>query len=215
MRHPPCPSDLKLVLHSHPVMGSSASADFNISFQLDVKDVFKANVGINTGNRKIFYLLWAIVFIVLASAGFSLMMQALGYPVQLAPGSMWIVLFLPAFLVWRCYAAPYFAAKSLYKNNINLHNPIRYAFSDALITQEMATGNAVLQWATFIRVRETRELFLFYVQKHLAQPIPKRAFANELEIERFRELVRRHVQNVSLRGGRTAVAGGGNLEDAN
>jgi hypothetical protein len=190
------------VLHFDPAMGDSSSADFKITFQLDVKDVYKSNVAIIAGNiKRVTFLLWAAGTVTLGSAAFAVGMRGLGYPVPPVMAGLWGILFLPMFLIWMCYIRPYFASKSLYKNNINLHNPIHYSFSDALITQEMASGRTELQWATFTRVRETRELFLFYVQKHLAHPIPKRAFANELEIERFRELVRRHIQDVSLRGG--------------
>jgi YcxB-like protein len=78
--------------------------------------------------------------------------------------------------------------------------------TDDLVTQEMASGRAELLWSTFVRVQETPHLFLFYGQKHLAHPVPKRAFASEQEIVGFRELIRRQVREVSLRGQCTSIS---------
>jgi YcxB-like protein len=182
-------------------MSGSAPFSLKITFQLGLRDVYKSNVSITTDSlRKFLIPFWGIIFLLFASAGFALTAKAVGFAVPFAMGSLWGVLFLPAFLLSMCYVTPYFAAKSLYKNSVNLHNAIHYSFSDDLVTQEMASGRAELLWSAFIRVRETPHLFLFYVQKHLAHPVPKRAFASEQEIAGFRELIRRHVREVSLRG---------------
>ncbi len=181
-------------------MSGSVRSDLRITFQLGLRDVYKSNVSITTDSlRKFLIPFWGILFLVFASAGFALVAKAVGFAVPLTTAGLWSVLFLPALLLWVCYATPYFAAKSLYKSSVNLHNPIHYSFSDDLVTQEMASGRAELLWSTFVRVRETPDLFLFYVQKHLAHPVPKRAFTSDQEIVGFRELIRRHVRNVSLR----------------
>jgi hypothetical protein len=77
---------------------------------------------------------------------------------------------------------------------------MHYSFSEDLVVQEMATGRAELQWATFLKVRETKDLLLFFVQKQLAYVVPKRAFQSEKDIAAARDLIRRHVANAALHG---------------
>ena len=174
--------------------------DFKIIFQLSQKDVYRSNVAIAVNRiRKLRIIVGLILFEIAAIAGlagFAFTTRAVGSRIPLIVAGISSALFFPAILLSACYVTPYFAAKSLYKNNTNLHSPLQWSFSEKLITQRMATGSAELLWSTFIKVRETRELFLLYPQKHLAYPVPKRAFANKQQIVAFRELVRRHVPDV-------------------
>ena len=182
-------------------MSCSAQAPLTITIKLSLRDIYKANVAITTdGIRKFLVPLWIIAFIVFASVGFLFTAKAFGWPVPIGMAGLWGVLFVPTFLLIICYVTPYFGARSSYRNSLNLQNPIHYSFSDEVIAQEMATGRAELLWSTFIKVRETPDFFLLFVQKHLANPVPKRDFENEQEIARFRELLRCHVRDASLLG---------------
>jgi hypothetical protein len=159
-------------------MPSLTSTILEITFRLSLHDVYRANSAISSDNLKRLRPLLTIIAVVLAAS------IAFGYassgPSGLVPsllrGGIWGILFFPTFLLLICYVSTYFAAKSLFKSNVNLQNPIHYSFSDDIVIQEMATGRAELRWNTFIRVKETRDLFLLFVQKQLAHPIPKRAF---------------------------------------
>jgi hypothetical protein len=174
--------------------------DFKIVFQLSQKDVYRSNVAIAIDGVRKLRIIVGLVLIELAAiagiAGFALTTKAVGSRIPLVIAGISSALFFPAILLSACYVTPYFAAKSSYRNNANLHSPFHWSFSEKLITQRMATGSSELLWSTFIKARETRELFLLYPQKHLAYPVPKRAFANEQQIVAFRELVRRHVKDV-------------------
>jgi hypothetical protein len=174
--------------------------DFKIIFQLSQKDVYRSNVAIAIDSLRKLRIIVELVLIELAAlagiVGFALTTKAVGSRIPLIIAGISSALFFPAILLSACYVTPYFAAKSLYRNNANLQSPFHWSFSEKLITQRMATGSAELLWSTFIKARETRELFLLYPQKHLAYPVPKRAFANEQQIVVFRELVRRHVKDV-------------------
>jgi hypothetical protein len=174
--------------------------ELKITFQLSQKDVYRANVAIAIDGLRRLRTIMGLIIIellaVVAVAGSVLTPGTAGSRLLPIIGVVSSALFFPAVVLCTCYVAPYWAAKSLYKNNANLWSPSHWSFSDELITLRTATGSAELSWVTFTRARETRELFLLYPQKNLAYPVPKRAFANEQEIAAFRELVRRHIQDV-------------------
>src|SRR5215467_10993628 len=84
-----------------------------------------------------------------------------GSNVSLIAASFGLALFFPALTLFAIYISPYMSAKSLYKKNVNLQGPISWSFSEDAITSQMATGKSELLWATFIKARETADLFLF------------------------------------------------------
>jgi len=141
------------------------------------------------------------VFIVIpiGFVAFSFASKAVGNPVLITAGIVWAFVFCPAYLVYLCYIAPYFSSRSSYRKSSSLKYPIRYSLSDDVISQESAVGRAEVLWTAFVRARETRDLFLLYINKNLAHVIPKRAFSGENELAEFRGLLRRHLKNVSLR----------------
>jgi hypothetical protein len=122
----------------------------------------------------------------------------MGVSVPIGYSAVWGLLFLPTFLAYFRFGAPYFAARALFDKQPNVKAPIRYLISEDLVIQEMATGRAELRWSIFVRVRETSDLFLLYVQKHVAHPIPKRAFTGGQSISAFRDIVRRQVPRAEL-----------------
>lgn len=172
-----------------------------ITFELEQKDVYRSNVAVAIDSigrpRTIAGLVFIEVLAIAGSVGLVLKARATGaHESLIVSAAIWAVLFFPIILLFTCYVIPYFAAKSLYKNNANVRSPIHWSFSEELITQQMATGKAELSWSNFIKLRETRDLFLLFPQNHLAFPLPKRAFADEKEIRAFRELIRRHINNL-------------------
>jgi hypothetical protein len=174
--------------------------ELKITFQLSQKDVYRANVAIAVdGLRRLRTIVGLIIIellAVVAVVGSVLAPGTAGSGLLLIIGVLSSALFFPAVVLCTCYVTPYWAAKSVCKNNANLRSPIHWSFSEELITQRMATGSAELFWSTFTKARETLELFLLYPQRNLAYPVPKRAFANEQEVAAFRELVRRPIQDV-------------------
>jgi YcxB-like protein len=173
------------------------SYEFDLTFELSRHDIYLSNRAITIEDLRKFPLIAGLVFIeLLAVAGVigSLVTPATANGrTQLIAGSIGAALFFPAIVLSALYVAPYFAAKSLYKGNVNLHDPIHWYFSDKVIEQRMTTGSSELLWSTFIKARETGELYLLYPQKRFAYPVPKRAFGSEQDIAAFRELIRRHI----------------------
>jgi YcxB-like protein len=171
--------------------------EFDLSFELSRNDIYLSNRAITIEGLRKFRVIAGLIFIeLLAVAG---IIGSLATPatangrMQLVAGSIGAALFFPAIVLSALYVTPYFAAKSLYEGNVNLRGPIQWSFSDKLIKQRMATGSSELLWSTFIKARETAELFLLYPQKRFAYPLPKRAFGTEQDIAAFRELIRRQI----------------------
>jgi YcxB-like protein len=140
------------------------------------------------------------ILVAVASAVFAFAMRDSYSSSSVLVAGLWGILFFPTLLLCICYVSTYFTAKSFFKNNINLRKPMHYSFSEDLVVQEMATGRAELQWATFLKVRETKDLLLFFVQKQLAYVVPKRALESEKDIAAARDLIRRHVADAALHG---------------
>jgi hypothetical protein len=95
-----------------------------------------------------------------------------------------------AFLVIHAFA--YYGARTLLRSNPNASGPVTYEFSAGGASYAGPTGHGQIEWTAYLRIRETSEQFLLYVQKHLANVIPKRVFNSDTELQRFRNLVREH-----------------------
>jgi hypothetical protein len=179
-------------------MHAPSSATIRISFQLSPREWYRANVAISTVNlRTLRFLAWVSVALLIACA----VLKAVGTGSLASAATNLLPLFaiLPIAVLAGIYVAPYYTSKSVYKNSVSLKSPIQYSFSDDGVTQKSVTGRGEVLWTAYIKARETRDWFLLYTQKRLAHPLPKRAFANEDEIVEFREMIRRHVPDVSLR----------------
>jgi hypothetical protein len=179
----------------------STDADIKINFTLSLHELNRANRTIIAGK------LWTprFLFLIVLLIVLGIVVPAVLYwgnedQVRDATQNGWIVLIALAFLfVYLSYVTPYTAARSSFKNNLAMRNPIYYSFSDGGVKSETATGCAERLWIAFTRVRETKEFFLLYTSNTIAFPIPKRAFGGEQQVEALRDLLRRNVKVTKLR----------------
>jgi len=185
-----CGIFIKQMAESQPV---------ELTVQLALNDVYRANIAIAWGRYKLYqWLILGVGMGVAAGSLFGLLFsQTTGFPARFA-GTLFGILFVPVFLVAMVYSNSYTAAKSLMRNAPALQGPTRWTFSENGIRTDGPTAHTELQCNGFLQVRETRKQFLLYPQKHLANVIPKRCFSSDIEIGRFRELVRRRVPIASL-----------------
>jgi len=167
-------------------------------FRLTQRDVYRANVAIAADNFKKPTIVLGLVCIeVLAIAGLvGFVLRGKNTLYVLA--AIGVALYFPLIILSSMFISTYFAAKSLFKSDLNLQSDIRCSFSDDVVSVEMATGESKLLWNTFPKATERSDFFLLYLRKSLAYVIPKRVFANEAEISTFRELLRRNVSKTSL-----------------
>ncbi|MCK5276164.1 MAG: YcxB family protein [Alphaproteobacteria bacterium] len=71
------------------------------------------------------------------------------------------------------------------------------ASSDGL-AMDSPLGKQEAAWASYSTVLESADHFLLYLARNAYAPLPKRAFADQTDIGRFRELVRAHVPNARV-----------------
>jgi hypothetical protein len=79
--------------------------------------------------------------------------------------------------------------RRIYNRNPQLFEMRRVTFTQEGIKSETATGTIEVKWTAFQKFKETSNLFLAYQTKDVVGIVPKRAFANSEELERFRELL--------------------------
>ncbi|HKT47191.1 MAG TPA: YcxB family protein [Candidatus Acidoferrales bacterium] len=90
----------------------------------------------------------------------------------------------------------YFATRSLVRSKPTALNPTSYVFSPEGIEYSNPTSSGRFDWSTYLRIRETPDQFLLFVQKRFANFLPKRAFASDEQMQAFRSLARAHFKGV-------------------
>jgi hypothetical protein len=76
----------------------------------------------------------------------------------------------------------------------NEHLLKHWQVNDAGVVVDSGHSRSEIGWPAFRRYLETPALFMLYVSEFSFHMIPKRAFADEAQIEEFRDLLRRHIQ---------------------
>jgi len=174
--------------------------NLKIVVTLTLQDLYRANVSIAWKKRSWKrWLLSTLVFVVGASFLFFLAMSHTDPPIDwltaLFMGSGLALalelLFFPITLA-AIHGLAYYGAWTLTRSKPRMLEPVTYEFSPEGISHIGPTTSGQAAWTTCLRIRETSEQFLLYVQKQLANVLPKRAFHSEAEMERFRQLAREH-----------------------
>lgn len=79
--------------------------------------------------------------------------------------------------------------KRTYSAATQLHQSLRYTFSDENIAVQSGDVESSYEWSNFEYVRELPEWFVLYQNRILFNPIPKTAFNSEEKLEKFRNLL--------------------------
>ena len=167
-----------------------------LSFQLTQQEIYHANISIAL--RRYGTLIWVLVFF--AAFIFLLFVVAINSTTSalrsFTPGTVLLTILAPVFFIAMLFWNAQAAARTTARANPSLQGPTVWSFSDDGIVTVGPAGHTHLQWKIYFLARETATLFLLFPQQHLANVIPKRAFANDLDVAAFRELLGR--QNVPL-----------------
>lgn len=180
----------------------SEFSNLRIVVKLTRQDLYRANVSIAWKKRSWRrWLLSTLVFVAAASFLFFVAMSHADPPIDwltalfmgsgLALGLQ--LLFWPLTLA-VIHGFAYYGAWSLTRSKPIALEPVTYEFSPDGISHVGPTSSGRANWTTYLRIRETSEQFLLYVQKRLANVLPKRAFQSGDEMQQFRELVRENFQ---------------------
>jgi hypothetical protein len=109
---------------------------------------------------------------------FLVMLLSLGY----------MGIFFPLFLL-RTWRRNFHQQKTL-------HGPLTYEFTDEAFHQTCSYGNRRIPWADFHKWKEGPKTFLLYHSAAMVDIVPKRIFADEGEIIRFRATLMENVGRV-------------------
>ena len=162
----------------------------HLQFKYTFNDYVEANARHSWFNR-VRTIVWIIVAPLLV-AGFILM--ALDKTNQFSSKS--VLSYLPV-LVVLALMSPWGMRLLVYmrwKHQPTLHAVISYEITDGSVVVTTVTSRSEMNWETFTRFRESKNLFMLYAGRYLFYMIPKRAFAGETEAAEFRELAQRRVQ---------------------
>ena len=185
------------------VLCFAAMTDLNnlrIVVTLTRQDLYRANVSVAWKKRSwTRRLLSTLAFVAAASFLFFLTMSHADPPIDwltallmgsgLALGLQ--LLFWPLTLV-AVHGLAYYGAGNLARSKPSSLQPVTYEFSPDGIFHIGSTGTGRANWTAYLRIRETSDQFLLYIQNQLANVLPKRAFQSEAEMHQFRQLVREH-----------------------
>ena len=103
------------------------------------------------------------------------------------------------FLLMLIFA--YFVVPNLvFKRDNKLHDKYTLEFADEGINFKTVNLNSRLEWKIYNKVVEGEKFFLLYWGKYTFTVIPKRAFANESDQQKFRELIIERIKVAVPRG---------------
>jgi len=173
---------------------------FEVSFRLTLRDIYKGNVAIGLQPFPRFRIACLCVMFSVCAFVIVVLVSDHNWQKLRTDWVTWLAIFIPLFFAYAYFGAPYSVARSRYKANENSRSTIHYFLSDEIVRVEMATARSELQWSNFIKAQETGDLFILYVRKKMAHVILKRAFSSAESLEAFRQLLRRKIKDVSLRG---------------
>lgn len=124
---------------------------------------------------------------------FPVFMLAMGYLSGSMPFSTWLryngwlVVGLPLFFLVGIPFIQRRSSKRLWEATPTLQGELAYSFSPAGIEQVSAHSRTEMQWASVVRVVETGEFMLLFLNKTNAHFVPKSAFSND-ELLAFRSV---------------------------
>lgn len=105
-----------------------------------------------------------------------------------------ILIFLAVIPLWQFYYYPRRVARTA--TNIGVvFDAVAY---DSGITVRSSVANSIADWTYFTSVRETADDFILFARGGGFRAFPKHSFESPQDIERFRQMIRKHIPKVRL-----------------
>jgi hypothetical protein len=176
----------------------SEDQGLKVVFALTQRDIYKANVAIARRKRPLKRRWFSVLITWLAWTYILHLAMKLANPdppwvLAVAAGACLAVFFdslFPFLMLPFIHGLAYYGARELVRTKPLVLEPVTYEFSSNGGSYVGPAGSGVFEWKTYLRVQETQEQFLLYPQKRLANIIPKKSFRSDVDIQRFRQLVR-------------------------
>ncbi|WP_162932529.1 YcxB family protein [Solimonas sp. K1W22B-7] len=157
--------------------GQIAERDYVIAQWLDIKP-------------RPFFLAAGVLILLLAVV---VLWQAFFGPPKFHAGSgKWFVLALLAYMAISFGVWPY-KAKRTYRQYKAIHATQRYVVTDEALKVESDRGHGVVPWSDLVKWKFGNGLFLLYPNDTIFYIVPVRLFSSAVQVEQFKELLRRAV----------------------
>ena len=155
-----------------------------VAFTFTPDSFGKAQLHIMVRYLKTGWVKWALLFGVVAWLGVTFYLGGLN-SAEIVGKLIWVPLFLALWwVIFRWLSRRNFSKFPM------LAHPIRYTFTEEKVDMVTQSSESVLQWETFQKAEEARDFFLLYQNAFMASPLLKSGFENEIDLERFRALLR-------------------------
>ena len=79
--------------------------------------------------------------------------------------------------------------RSQVKNIMRMVETTKFTFTSHRLEMVSHSSSSQIAWRKLFKVCETKDAFIFFVQKNLFYPVPKRFFQNPQQVDEFRELL--------------------------
>lgn len=120
-------------------------------------------------------------------SGLLLYMPADPWPYRIAGG-------LAGFFLLILLVAPPLNCRLAYRRNRRLFATRKISISEQGIVADSQLGHGETNWKSYQRFKETKHLFLLYQSRDMVVILPKRAFADQEDLEKVRALMVSKVQ---------------------
>ena len=88
---------------------------------------------------------------------------------------------------------PLLQAWLTWKGNPHVRGEIQCEINDDGVKMKTPTSDSFNKWESFIKTKETRNLFLLFLSKHLVYMVPKRTLQDEAQIQELRALIKQKI----------------------
>ena len=78
-----------------------------------------------------------------------------------------------------------------FRQNPNANKKIVWQFDEQQIEDSTDGASSVRVWKNLFEIKEVSDGFLIFPQARIAHWVPKKAFSSEVDISRFRDLIRK------------------------
>jgi hypothetical protein len=103
---------------------------------------------------------------------------------------LFLLYLLVAAVSLASFLLPYLRVRATFRKSPAIRRPRRLTFSAEGIRFESEDARGEYKWSLFMRIIETRKLFLLLQTAHAATYIPKRCFLSASDVELLRQLIR-------------------------
>lgn len=138
------------------------------------------------------WLLIPIVLCMIALVALSAWMDRVAHTNYLIPILRFVT--VAAALVALSFALPYLLARNTMRTSPLFKSEVRHIFSEAGVETLTTASRSNVGWEGFYRAVEIKDFVLLYMSSRVFYIVPKKAFADAVQLENFKSLLRRKME---------------------